>query len=289
MPLRHLLRTAFVVFAALITALPFVAAPAHAAPVDAVPRAQIQAGASDVSVRVFNATVAAEPGYLVIRNRAGAEIERFPLAFIAPDDRSYPIDASVSGNVARLTPSTDAARSTSTDAVLVDQGFGTDSNGFKSKWERDDAALSRLTKEVTTGATVSTVIGAALGAVLGGLAGCFVLAATGPLGCFFAGVPLGAAAGAGLGIIISGGVAGAAVIHYFDTINRPFKTVPTTTSTSSTASSSSTRSSTASAPTTKRTPAAASASSKPAPSETSSRSAARSTSSVPVLPLPVVR
>ncbi|WP_222111787.1 hypothetical protein ACE11G_02495 [Gordonia sp. PS3] len=241
MSVRNAPRAIIAVIAAVAAVLPFLAAPAHAAPNEPRPHARVQSSRDHVIVTVANASVSREDHTLVLRDRSGRVLERFPLTFIAPDDRTYPIDADVSGRTVRLTPSRDLARSSRTDAALLEKVRVADANGYKSKDERDDAALSRLSREVTTGATVSTVIGAALGAVLGGAAGCLFGLAAGPLGCFFAGVPLGATAGAGLGVIISGGVAGAAVLHYFDTVNRPFKdlTPPTSTSPSTTARASS--------------------------------------------------
>lgn len=215
---------------AFLTALPLMATSFATGAADAAPgqtRAQVRTDDRSVLVSVANASLATEDGHLVFRDTAGAVVERFPLTFIAPDKRTYPIDASVKGNSARLTPSKDRARSAATDVALLKRTEVADENGYKSRDERNDAALTRLGKEVAMGVTVTTVIGAAIGAVLGGIVGCVAGLAAGPLGCFFAGIPLGTAAGTGIGVILAGGVAGAAVIRYFDTVTKPFKHVET--------------------------------------------------------------
>lgn len=217
-------RRILIALLALLTTLPLLVVPADATP-DSEARASIRTVDDTVLVTVANATVTEENGYLAVRDAAGRLVDRLPLAYIAPDTRTYPIELSVSGRrSARLTPVTDHSRSTTTNPALLERSLVADENGYETLDQRDDAALTRLGKEVAMGVTVSTVIGAALGAIVGGIIGCIAGAA---LGCFFtglAGVPVGAT----IGVILAGGVAGAAVLHYFDTIRRPFKHVTPT-------------------------------------------------------------
>ncbi|WP_235831401.1 hypothetical protein [Gordonia zhaorongruii] len=222
----RIVRNMFVALVALATALPFVAAPAHAAPADSQTRAQVQTNDNDVEVKIFNGSLTAEDGFLVFRNDTGKATEKYPLSFIAPDNRTYPIDASIKGDTATLVPSKNAARSTTTDARVLAKSNVADRGGYKSKHERDDAALNRLNSEMAAGGTISALIGTAVGAVVGGAVGCLVGMVATPFGCFFAGLPIGATIGGVIGTVAIGGPAAVvSIVRYFNTINAPFKNV----------------------------------------------------------------
>ena len=87
----------------------------------------------------------------------------------------------------------------------------TDKDGYKSRQERDDAALNRVTSQLGT----ATAIGGFIGTVIG----------------FIAGVPLfgvGGVAGAGIGGVVGTIIAGGptllyAATNYLTTLNTPFK------------------------------------------------------------------
>ncbi|WP_412475325.1 hypothetical protein ACK8HH_15745 [Gordonia sp. LUNF6] len=212
MSLRTSLRSVFIALLALATALPFLASPAHAAPQQ--PRAQVQRNADDVTVKVFGATVAVEGGNLVFRNASGKALDVVPLTYVGKDARTYPIDATVKGDVATLVPSKDAARSTTTPASVLEAGKRPAQRvicGPQTRKQRDKEALDQMNSELATAATIGGIAGAIIGAIIG-LSG-------GPLVAFAS--PIGALLGAG------GAVAGAAIngtfARYFKTINSPFK------------------------------------------------------------------
>ncbi|MGI6798746.1 hypothetical protein [Gordonia sihwensis] len=216
MSLRTSLRSVFIALLALATALPFLASPAHAAPQQ--PRAQVQRNANDVTVKVFGATVAVEGGNLVFRNASGKALDVVPLTYVGKDARTYPIDATVKGDVATLVPSKDEARSTTTPASVLEAGKRPAQRvicGPQTRKQRDKEALDQMNSELGTAATIGGIAGAIIGAVLG-----LILGAGNPGIAFIAG-PVGALLGAG------GAVAGAAIngtfARYFKTINSPFK------------------------------------------------------------------
>lgn len=215
-----LIRQLFIALIAAALALPLLSGMNSASAAPRGVQATVQRNHNDVVVRVANGKVSVEDDALVIRNHAGTLLDSYPLSFIAPDKRTYPIDAAVKGNVATLTPSTDAARSTATDSVLLARTEVADRNGYKSKQERDDAALARMNQELAAGGTISALVGTAIGAILGATLG-FGCIAAGPaiLVC----VPLFAAVGGIIGTVVIGGPAAiASIIRYFDTINAPF-------------------------------------------------------------------
>ncbi|KXT58652.1 hypothetical protein Y710_01915 [Gordonia sp. QH-12] len=214
MSLRTSLRSVFIALLALATALPFLASPAHAAPQQ--PRAQVQRNADDVTVKVFGATVAVEGGNLVFRNASGKALDVVPLTYVGKDARTYPIDATVKGDVATLVPSKDAARSTTTPASVLEAGKKPAQRvicGPQTRKQRDKEALDQMNSELATAATIGGIAGAIIGAIIG------ILGSGGPLALIAS--PIGALLGAG------GAVAGAAIngtfARYFKTINSPFK------------------------------------------------------------------
>ena len=227
MSLRNAMRSTLIALLAVVTALPFLVSPAQAAPNNQV-RAQVSQNANSVKVEVFGGSVSTEHGNLVVRDKSGKVLEQYGLNFIAPDNRTYPIDASVKGNTATLVPSKDVKRSVKTDAALLEKTNVADKNGYANKQARDDAALGRLNSELAAGGTISALIGTAIGAVIGGALGCALTGATlTPLACVIIGIPMGAAAGAIVGTVIVGGPAAiVSITRFFDTVNAPFVNVP---------------------------------------------------------------
>ncbi|MFH5209321.1 hypothetical protein [Antrihabitans spumae] len=164
-------------------------------------------------------------GNFEIRSNSGQTLAGVPLEY-SIDDIAFPIDASIDGNTATLTPSTDPARAYYKPVALPFENQAP----WKTPYEREVAAWTRLTQTITLG----TGIGAISGAVIGGAAGCIVggavaaptavlTAVFGPLAGCVAGAlvlaPVGALGGA---IFVGAPVAIAAAIQYFSTINAPF-------------------------------------------------------------------
>lgn len=227
------LRRALIAPLAVLTMLPFAGGEAAAAPADPTVKVHVKSNDDSVTVKALTGSLAVEDGSLVFRNAAGKEIESYSLNVIGRDKRSHPIDAAVDGNTATLVPSTDAKRSTAAPASMLERLdlLGktpvADRNGYKSKRERDDAALNRFNSEMAAGMTISTIVGTAIGAVAGALIGGAMCTATGVgIALLFACVPLGATLGGIAGTVIGGGGSAAlSAQRYMDTINAPFKHV----------------------------------------------------------------
>ena len=145
------------------------------------------------------------------------------------DDFEFPIAADISGRTATLTPQFDLAHAVYKPVALPFE----DSAPWKSPYEREVAAFTRLKDTVATGATIGTAVGGIGGAVIGCIAGAALGAvATGVLALLFGLGPLGgcvagAAAVGFLGvlagqILVTAPVAIGALIQYFATINEPF-------------------------------------------------------------------
>lgn len=221
-----LFRRALIALLAVLTFLPFAGSEASAAPVT---RATVERVANDVIVKITNGSLAVEDGFLVARNSKGEIGEKIGLNFIAPDNRTYPIDASVKGNIATLTPSKAVSRSTKTPADLLAKTDVADRNGYKSKRERDDAALNRLNSEMAAGGTISALVGTIVGAIIGGVFATVLCAAPAVATAFtvyLACIPAGAAVGGIIGTVVIGGPAAlVSIFRYFETINKPFKNV----------------------------------------------------------------
>lgn len=200
---------------------------AQAAPKQpATPTYDASWNASSLTLALHNAKASTENGTLTIRDFSGKELFRMPLAYRL-EDRQFPIDARQAGNKVTLIPSRDAARSVKVDAAEVEQLRGIARHQVaapETRQERDDQALARFQQQLQTGMTVSSLVGTIVGAILGGLIGCLAGAVAGfGIGCLVGVAPL-AAAGGMVGLVFGGGgtLIGAA-IHYFNTINSPFK------------------------------------------------------------------
>lgn len=194
-------------------------AQATAAPADVPFRAQAVDGKS-VRFEIERGSVAVENGILTFRNTAGATVGTQELKFYR-DGRAYPINATVTGHTATLTPVTDVAKSTK---VPPSQLPGAKPVYWKivgpqTRQERDDQALQQFITDLGSAMTISSIVGMVIGAILGCLIGLLFLI----VGC-----PPVALVGMSLGSIIGsmagggGGIIGAGQ-KYQDTINKPFK------------------------------------------------------------------
>ncbi|KAF0845301.1 hypothetical protein [Nocardia caishijiensis] len=173
----------------------------------------------------------AEDSAFKVKAPDGTTIAATPLTFRL-DDFELPITADISGNTAVLTPRLDPAEAVYKPVALPYE----DQAPWKSEYDREVAAWSRLTSTISMGATLGVLVGgiggAAVGCVLGGLAGAAIASATivGLFGAFLPAAGLGCVSGilavGALGalagqILIAAPVAVGAAIQYFTTINQP--------------------------------------------------------------------
>ncbi|WP_378736183.1 hypothetical protein [Nocardia brasiliensis] len=183
--------------------------------------------------------VSIDSGSLVVENDAfeikaanGTVVAATPLKFRL-DDFEFPIAADIAGRTATLTPQFDLSKAVYKPIALPFE----DKAPWKSEYDREQAAWSRLTSTISLGASIGTLVGglggAAVGCVLGGALGGLVVGGTivglfGPfVGGIIAGCLGGAAAIGALGtiagqIFVTAPVAIGAAIQYFTTINQPF-------------------------------------------------------------------
>ncbi|MBJ8345673.1 hypothetical protein [Antrihabitans sp. YC2-6] len=179
-------------------------------------------------ISIDQGSLVVDGGRFQIRSANGDVLAGVPLEYNV-DEIAFPIDATIDGHTARLTPSVDPARAYYKPVAMPFQ----DQAPWRTAYEREQAAWARMTQTITTGAAA----GAIAGAIGTGLIGCLVGGttagiATGPLAMLFGAGPLagcliGAAALAPLGVVggamfVGAPVAIAAFIQYQDTINAPF-------------------------------------------------------------------
>ncbi|ASR04806.1 glycine zipper family protein [Gordonia rubripertincta] len=177
---------------------------------------------TSLTLTLHNASAKTENGSLTIRDIAGAELFRMPLAYRL-EDRQFPIDARQAGNKVTLIPSRNNARSVQVNPAEVNS-LRHQVAAPTTRQERDDQALARFQSQLNAGMTVSSLIGTIIGAIVGGVIGGVITLAASPIVSVLVGIPIGASAGALVGMAIGGGgTLIAAGLHYFETINSPFK------------------------------------------------------------------
>ncbi|VFB00790.1 hypothetical protein [Nocardia cyriacigeorgica] len=162
----------------------------------------------------------------------GTVLAGTPLRFRV-DEFEFPIAAQISDRTATLTPQFDLAHAVYKPVALPFE----DEAPFKSEYDREKDAWTRLTSTIAMGATVGTLVGglggAAVGCVLGGIAGATVASATiiglfGPfipaaaVGCVDGILAVGALGTVAGQLLVTAPVAIGAAIQYFSTINQPF-------------------------------------------------------------------
>lgn len=201
------------------------AAPAAPAPVSVSYKVDDQA--QSISLTADNGSVAIEDGKLEIKSADGTVMAGTPLQYRV-DDFVFPIAADIKGNTATLSPQADTAKAVYKPVALPFE----DQAQWKSDYDREKDAFSRLKDTVSMAGTaasmISAVVGGVVGCGLGIAAGAAVTlpvalgGGAGPvIGCL-----LGAAAGASvIGIagtlLIGVPIAIAAVIQYAQTVNQP--------------------------------------------------------------------
>ncbi|MEU6561761.1 hypothetical protein [Nocardia nova] len=174
----------------------------------------------------------AENGVFRIKAANGTTLAGTELKFRV-DDFEFPIAADISGRTATLTPQFDLAHAVYKPVALPFE----DQAPWKTSYDREVAAWTRLTSTISAGATIGTLVGGitggAVGCVLGGIAGATVAAAAivglfggflpaavvGCLGGIIAVGALGTLAGQ---LLVTAPVAVIAAVQYFTTINAPF-------------------------------------------------------------------
>ncbi len=178
-------------------------------------------GSLDVDNGVFR--IKAADGTTV----AGAELN------FRVDDFVFPIEADVKDRTATLTPKFDIAHAVYKPVALPYE----DTAPWKTPYDREQAAWSRLTSTISAGATIGTLVGGigggAVGCVLGGIAGATVASAAivglfggflpaAVVGCLGGIIAIGALGTLAGQLLITAPVAILAAAQYFTTINAPF-------------------------------------------------------------------
>ncbi|MEV6770239.1 hypothetical protein AB0N05_16615 [Nocardia sp. NPDC051030] len=181
-------------------------------------------------IRTDAGSMVVEDGVFKVKAANGTTVAGTELNFRV-DDFVFPIAAEIHDNVATLTPAFDLAHAAYKPVALPFEN----SAPWKSEYDREQAAWSRMTSTLGMGATIGTLVGGIGGAAVGCIIGGVTLATvTGALTAMF-----GALGGAALGCIVGMSVIGflgtlagqifvtapvaiLAAAQYFTTINQPF-------------------------------------------------------------------
>ncbi|MGX1763059.1 hypothetical protein ACWIG5_40260 [Streptomyces lydicus] len=229
MLMRNLAATATMLIAALGVAAGTAAADPAAA--DAPINFTAESTDTQAIVSLDAGSIVVEDGALKIKAANGNVVAGTPLKFRL-DEFEFPIAADIAGRTATLTPQLDMSKAVYKPVALPFE----DKAPWKSEYDREQAAWSRLTSTISAGATIGTLVGgiggAAVGCVLGGIAGATVASATiiglfGPfipaaaVGCLGGIIAIGALGTVAGQILITAPVAIGAAIQYFATINQP--------------------------------------------------------------------
>ncbi|MEV0033997.1 hypothetical protein [Nocardia sp. NPDC050793] len=177
-----------------------------------------------------------EDGAFKIKSDNGTVLAGTELSFRV-DDFVFPITAEIRDRTATLTPRFELAHAMYKPVALPYE----DKAPWKSEYEREQAAWSRMTSTIGMGATIGTLVGglsgAGVGCVLGGIAGATVAAATivgmfGPfipaaaVGCLGGIIAIGALGTVTGQLLVTAPVAIMAAAQYFTTINSPMPPAP---------------------------------------------------------------
>ncbi|WP_431971112.1 hypothetical protein [Nocardia sp. bgisy134] len=229
--------TKFAVAAAFMTgAVGIAAGTSSAAPLaDAAPAAiNFTTNTTETSsiVSIDAGSLMVEDNVLKIKAADGTVVAGTPLT-LRIDEFEFPIAADISGRTVTMTPQVSMDKAVYKPVALPFE----DKAPWKSEYDREKDAWSRMTSTISMGASIATLAGAlggaAVGCVLGGIVGGVAIGGTivgllGPflpaaaVGCLAGAVvmgPIGALAGQ---IFITAPVAIGAAIQYFTTINSPF-------------------------------------------------------------------
>ncbi|WP_024802977.1 hypothetical protein [Nocardia sp. BMG51109] len=221
----------------LIAALGVPAATAGAAPAD---KGVVNYTATTTDRATVIATdagsMAVEDGVFKIKANDGTVLAGTELSFRV-DDFVFPIAAELDDRTATLTPRFDLAHAAYRPVALPFE----DQAPFKTPYDREVAAWTRMTSTIAAGATIGTLVGGiaggAVGCVLGGIAGATVAAAAivglfgaflpaAVIGCFGGIIAVGALGTLAGQLLVTAPVAILAAAQYFTTINQPFTAPP---------------------------------------------------------------
>jgi hypothetical protein len=214
------------------------AAPAPKAPVTATAatgvnyKANVDQKTGTTTINIDNGSMVNDHGVFKIKAVNGTVLAGTPLSFRV-DQFQFPIDATIKGHTAVLKPVMDVQRATYKPVALPFE----DQAPWKTPYDREVAAFTRMKDTIATGAAIGTmtgligggVIGCVVGAGLGLVATGVVLAlfGAGPLaGCVVGAPALGVAGAIAGAILITAPVAIAAITQYLVTTNQPFVPAP---------------------------------------------------------------
>ncbi|MEU2034126.1 hypothetical protein [Nocardia amamiensis] len=189
-----------------------------------------------VVVGIDSGSMEVENGVFEVKAANGTVLAGTPLEFRV-DNFVFPIAADIQGRTATLTPQFDLEHAVYQPVALPfeDQAL------WRTPYEREVAAFTRLKDTIATGAAIGTTVGGIgggiVGCVLGGIAGATIAAATivGMFGPFIPAAAVGCLGGilavGALGtlvgqLFVTAPVAIAALAQYFTTINEPFTPAP---------------------------------------------------------------
>ncbi|MGK8553202.1 hypothetical protein [Nocardia gipuzkoensis] len=189
-----------------------------------------------VVVGIDSGSMEVENGVFEVKAANGTVLAGTPLEFRV-DDFVFPIAADIQGRTATLTPQFDLEHAVYQPVALPfeDQAL------WRTPYEREVAAFTRLKDTIATGAAIGTTVGGIgggiVGCVLGGIAGATIAAATivgmfGPfipaaaVGCLGGILAVGALGTLAGQLFVTAPVAIAALAQYFTTINEPFTPAP---------------------------------------------------------------
>lgn len=205
---------------------------AHAEPAQEAVNFTAHATDTQSIISIDSGSLVVEDNALKIKAANGETIAGAPLHFRI-DEFEFPIAAEISDRTATLTPQISVDRAVYRPVALPYE----DKAPWKSEYDREVAAWSRLTSTITMGAAIGTLVGGlgggALGCVLGGIAGLTVASATivglfGPfipaaaIGCVGGILAVGAIGTLAGQILVTAPVAIGAAIQYLTTVNQPF-------------------------------------------------------------------
>ncbi|MEU2257599.1 hypothetical protein [Nocardia xishanensis] len=183
-------------------------------------------------VSIDEGSLVVEDNVLKIKAADGVVVAGTPLT-LRIDEFEFPVAADISGRTVTMTPQISMDKAVYKPVALPFE----DKAPWKSEYDREKDAWSRMTSTISMGATIATLVGglggAAVGCVLGGIIGGAAVGGTivGLLGPFLPAAAVGCVAGAVVmgpvgaiagQIFITAPVAIGAAIQYFTTINSPF-------------------------------------------------------------------
>ncbi|MBF6453608.1 hypothetical protein [Nocardia cyriacigeorgica] len=187
---------------------------------------------SNTVISIDSGSLSTEGGIFAIKAEDGTVLAGTPLQFRV-DDFLFPIAAEINDKTATLTPRFDLEHAVYQPVALPFE----DQASWKTPYDREVAAFTRLKDTIATGASIGTMVGGigggVVGCILGGIAGATVAAATivgmfGPfipaaaVGCLGGIIAIGALGTLAGQLLVTAPVAIAALAQYFTTINQPF-------------------------------------------------------------------